>query len=64
MDIKDINDFGTIDQEFNSVIDDLFIEEEILSDADIDNISSRISLKFLNYITKQISARGVGYYAV
>ena len=54
MDIKDINDFGTIDQEFNSVIDDLFIEEEILSDADIDNVSSRISLKFLNYITKQM----------
>ena len=50
-------DFGTIDQEFNSVIDDLFIEEEILADADKENMSSRISLKFLNYITRQMIAQ-------
>ena len=50
----DFKDFGTIDQEFNSVIDDLFIEEEILSDADKENKSSRISLKFLNHIVKQM----------
>ena len=50
-------EFGTIDQEFNSVIDDLFIEEEILADADKENMDSRISLKFLNYITRRMIAQ-------
>ena len=52
--IKDIKDFGVIDQEFNSVIDDLFIEEEILADADKENKGARLSLKFLNHVVKQM----------
>lgn len=50
----DIDYFGNIDKEFNMVIDDLNIEEELLQNADMENLDSRITTRMLNFIVNKM----------
>ena len=55
---KDVYD---LDDELNSVIDDLLFEDELFEMADPDNSSSRLSIRQFEYIMRKMYEKVLGW---